>query len=128
MLFYVNVIPVSNKTPSLSHAFLSPRNFPLLISLSHPFHPKEPKKGKCLDAGKRPVSLRQRKILKFIDNRIAEWGSTSNFATAKEGSSENNGGDWFMSDVSQGLYAEQANTEWQDERPVKQQKLDNDEV
>jgi hypothetical protein len=78
--------------------------------------------------GKRPVSLRQHNILKFIDNRIAEWGSTSNFATAKEGSSENNGGDWFMCDVSQGLYAEQANTEWQDERPVKQQKLDNDEV
>jgi hypothetical protein len=78
--------------------------------------------------GKRPVSIRQAKILQFIDNRIAEWGSKSNFATAMEGSSENNGGDWFMSDVSREFYAEEANSGWQVERPAKQQKLDKDEA
>jgi hypothetical protein len=78
--------------------------------------------------GKRPFSLWQDKILRFIDNRIAEWGSKSNFATATEGSSENNGGDWFTSDVYQEFYAENANNGWQVERPAKQQKLDKDEV
>jgi hypothetical protein len=78
--------------------------------------------------GKRPFSIRQDRILQFIDNRIAEWGSKSNFATATEESSENNGGDWFMSDVSREFYAEEANSGWQVERPAKQQKLDKDEV
>jgi hypothetical protein len=59
VFFYVKVFPVSNKKPSLSHPFLSPRNFPLFISLSHPFHPKEPKKGKCLDAYIRAIFLSQ---------------------------------------------------------------------
>ncbi len=64
----------------------------------------------------------------FIANRRAKWGSKSNFATAKEGASENNAADWFKSDVYQDSYAENGDNSWQVERPVKQPKLDKDEV
>jgi hypothetical protein len=78
--------------------------------------------------GKLPFSLRQDKLLRFIDNRFAEWGSKSNFATAMEGSSDNNGEEWLMSNVYQESQAENANNGWQVDRPAKQQKLDKDEV
>jgi hypothetical protein len=52
----------------------------------------------------RPPSLRQDKLLKFLQRRRPEWGSKSSEANAKD----NNG--------------------WQDERPTKQQKLDKDEM
>ena len=72
------------------------------------------------------LSLRQEKLRLFIANRCAEWESKSNFAIEKDRASEIN--DWFTSDVYEEFYAENENNGEQVERPVKQQKLDKDEV
>jgi hypothetical protein len=72
----------------------------------------------------RPPSLRQDKLLKFLQRRRPEWGSKSSEATAED----NNAEDWFTGDVYYEHYAERDNNGWQDERPTKQQKLDKDEM
>ena len=72
------------------------------------------------------TSLRQERLRLFIANRCAEWGSKSNFATEENRASEIN--DWFSSNVYQEFYANSENNGWEVERPVKQQKLDKDEV
>jgi hypothetical protein len=85
-------------------------------------------KGTSLNSGSSSadmprLSRRQQRVQHYLENRYPEWGRTSHNVNPLQRMSINDAGEW-SSDAATIAYVHE---EWQDERPVKQQKIDDDQ-